>query len=221
MNDYASYDFPDIENANKDGLVAVGGNLSLSTLINAYSKGIFPWYSAGSPILWWSPDPRMVLFPSKLKVSSSLHQVIKSQKFQVRFDTDFTQVINHCATVQRKDQKDTWITKEMKLAYNLLHQEKIAHSVETYFEHKLVGGLYGIALGKIFFGESMFHFMSNASKVALYYLVEKLKSMDFLLIDVQQSTQHLKSLGAEDILRNEFKKYLHQGLENNSISTYW
>ena len=187
------YSFPDPEKADKEGLLAAGGDLSVESLISAYSAGIFPWYSEGSPILWWSPDPRLVLFPEKFRISYTLKQTIRRGWFEVLFDHDFAAVIRNCAITKRNNQEGTWITTEMQRAYTVLHNKGFAHSVESYHKGVLVGGLYGVSLGKAFFGESMFHHMPDASKVALYFLVEQLKKWDFHLIDAQQSTAHLKS----------------------------
>ncbi|MCD4772115.1 MAG: leucyl/phenylalanyl-tRNA--protein transferase [Bacteroidales bacterium] len=200
--------FPDPNNSNKEGIVAVGGDLSVERLILAYSMGIFPWYSDESPIIWWSPNPRTVLFPYELKLSKNLRSKINKNIFKVKFDTNFAAVIENCANISRNSQNGTWITQEMKEAYINLHQHGYCHSVETYFEDKLVGGLYGVSFGKAFFGESMFYLKTDASKVALYYLVEKLKNWNFDFIDVQQETNHLKSLGAEIIDRKMFLSLL-------------
>jgi leucyl/phenylalanyl-tRNA--protein transferase len=221
MNSKDKILFPDPELSDDDGLLAAGGNLEIPTLIQAYSKGIFPWYSEGSPILWWSPDPRMVLFPKKFRISKSLQQTIHSGKFEVRFDSAFDTVIENCARVQRKGQDDTWITSEMMIAYKRLHSEGYVHSVATYINGNLAGGLYGVSLGRIFFGESMFYLIKDASKVALYYLINKLISWDFDLIDAQQSTMHLKSLGAEEISRKEFLGLLKDSLKKETIRGSW
>ena len=213
--------FPDPELSQSDGLLAAGGNLEVPTIIQAYSKGIFPWYSEGSPILWWSPDPRMVLFPKKFRISKSLQQTIHSGKFEVRFDSAFDRVIENCAMVKRKGQDDTWITGEMVVAYRRLHSEGYAHSVETYFNGDLAGGLYGVSLGRIFFGESMFYLIKDASKVALYNLVKRLITWDFDLIDAQQSTMHLKRLGADEISRKEFLGLLKKSLKKETIRGSW
>jgi len=207
--------FPDPSYAEKEGILAVGGDLSVDRLILAYANGIFPWYGKGSPILWWSPDPRMVLFPGDLKVSDSMRQLIKSGKYACTFDREFEKVIGHCATVPRKDQESTWITNDLMRAYIRLHREGYAHSVETWYEGKLVGGLYGISLGRAFFGESMFHIMRDASKFALYTLVQQLRKWEFGIIDAQQETQHLKSLGAISISRNEFMNILGETVYQN------
>jgi len=203
--------FPSTDKALKepDGLLAVGGCLSPQRIINAYSQGIFPWFNPESPILWWSPDPRLVLFPEKLQLSRSLKKTLRQGKFQVTFDTAFPQVIAACAT-SRKDQAGTWINQDMQSAYIKLHQQGYAHSVETWFTDQLVGGLYGIALGKIFYGESMFHKKTDASKVAFASLVETLTEWGFKLIDCQVRTDHLMSLGAEEITRDEFNTLLAQ-----------
>ena len=213
--------FPDPELSNEDGLLAVGGDLSVERLLLAYSNGIFPWYSKEPPILWWSPDPRMVLFPEKMKISKSLKSIINKNKFQVKFDVDFEKVIKCCADVRRKNEESTWITDDMINAYVNLHLEGFAHSVEAYYNGELVGGLYGVSLGKAFFGESMFHYMNDASKVALYLLVEKLKSLKFEFIDVQQDTKHLKSLGAELISRKVFLSILQKSLKHETIRGKW
>jgi len=213
--------FPDPELSRSKGLIAAGGNLEVSTLIQAYSMGIFPWFSKGSPILWWSPDPRMVLFTSKFKKSKSLQQTIRSGRFEVRFDTEFERVIGNCARIPRRGQNDSWITRDMIRAYVRLHQEGYAHSVEAYSEDKLAGGLYGVSLGRTFFGESMFFFKRDASKIALHDLVKKLSEWEFDMIDVQQSTSHLKSLGAEEISRKEFLRLLKESLKKETIRGRW
>lgn len=213
--------FPDPEKADEEGLLAVGGNLSVSTLISAYSRGIFPWYSQEMPILWWCPDPRLVLFPWKLKISKTLRHIIRQGKYKVRKDTNFEKVIEHCASIRRRGQEGTWITDEMKLAYIKLHNEGYAHSFESYFNNELAGGLYGVSLGRTFFGESMFYTMSDASKVALYYLAEQLKEWKFHFIDAQQSTSHMKMMGAEEISRSEFLRILKISMEQPTIRGKW
>ena len=197
--------FPDVNQAfdEPNGLLAAGGNLSTQRLVLAYKSGIFPWYNENEPILWWSPDPRMVLFPEQLKVSRSLKKVIKNSGYQVFFDRSFKTVMAECAA-DRKGQSGTWIHQEMLHAYHKLHQLGIAHSVETWYENELVGGLYGLAIGKVFFGESMFFRKKDASKVAFATLVKQLQQWNFLLIDCQIYTSHLASLGAVNIPRNEF-----------------
>ena len=213
--------FPDPNNSNEDGIVAIGGDLSLKRLIMAYSVGIFPWYSNESPIIWWSPNPRTILIPDEFKLSKSLRLKIKKNIFQVKFDTNFAGVIENCASITRIGQNETWITNEMKEAYINLHQKGFCHSVETYFNNKLVGGLYGVSIGKAFFGESMFHLKTDASKVALYFLVKKLKEWNFDFIDVQQETRHLKSLGAKTIERKKFLKLLEKSNQSSTKKGNW
>jgi leucyl/phenylalanyl-tRNA--protein transferase len=213
--------FPDPRCAESDGLVAVGGDLRMERLILAYQNGIFPWYSEGNPIMWFSPNPRLVLFPDELRVSKSLRRVLNSEYFEIRFDTAFDEVIMKCATVKRKDQDATWITNDMTDAYVQLHDQGFAHSVETFYEDELVGGLYGISLGGAFFGESMFHSMSNASKVSLYCLVEKLKSCGFDFIDSQIPTNHMKSLGAREVDRESFLAMLKLTLKKKTRRGKW
>jgi len=213
--------FPHPGEALEDGLLAVGGDLSNERLLLAYQSGIFPWYSGESPILWWSPDPRMVLFPENFVISKSLQQIINKEIYQIKFDYNFESVIRQCASVERKEQIGTWITEEMIEAYIRLHKEGYAHSVETYIDDELVGGLYGISIGKAFFGESMFYLKPDASKVALYHLVNKLKTWNFKLIDVQQETGHLKSLGAITIPREEFLRLLKSAVIEESKIDNW
>jgi leucyl/phenylalanyl-tRNA---protein transferase len=205
--------FPEPELAEEDGLLAVGGDLSKDRLLLAYSMGIFPWYSDDSPVLWWSPDPRLILIPEELKVSRSLRQVIKKGVFAVTMDTAFSEVIRSCAEIRRGGQQGTWITEEMIEAYIRLHHAGYAHSIESWHDDELVGGLYGIALGKAFFGESMFAKKSSASKVALVALAEYLRRLDFSFIDCQVTTEHLKSLGAREIHRKKFLQMLKKALQ--------
>jgi leucyl/phenylalanyl-tRNA---protein transferase len=213
--------FPDPELAENDGLVAVGGNLSVEYLLSAYSQGLFPWYNEGEPILWWCPNPRMILYPNKFITSKSLRQKIHSGNYEIRFDTDFASVISNCAIKKRNSQSGTWITTDIINAYTELHRLGYAHSVETYIDGKLVGGLYGIGLGKAFFGESMFYLARDASKLALKSLCEMLVEWDFHFIDVQQSTSHLRSLGAIDIERSKFLKMLKRALEYPTTNDMW
>jgi leucyl/phenylalanyl-tRNA--protein transferase len=213
--------FPDPAKAEPDGLLALGGDLEPERLLAAYANGIFPWYSAHEPILWWSPDPRLVLFPQKFKISHSLRQKIKNNIFSTRMDSNFEQVISACAETEREHEDGTWITEEMKAAYIELYRKGFAHSVESYFDGKLAGGLYGVSLGKAFFGESMFHSVTDASKVALFYLVEKAKEFDFLFIDSQVETEHLISLGAELIPRKDYLKLLKQATEFPTYKGKW
>lgn len=202
--------FPDVSLADENGLLAIGGKLTTDRLLDAYHSGIFPWYSEGQPVLWWSPDPRMVLFLERFKVSKSLRKTIKSNVFQVTFNTAFDKVIQECALAKRNDQDGTWITPEMIDAYVELHLEGHAISVEVWQNETLVGGLYGIDLPekKVFCGESMFHKVTDASKVALFSLVEKLKAEDYKLIDCQVYSKHLEMLGACLISRNQFLGHL-------------
>ncbi len=213
--------FPDLDEADESGLLAVGGDLSIERLKLAYSKGIFPWYEDGMPILWWSPDPRMVLFPHKMIVSHSLRQSIKKQQFTVTIDKAFEKVINNCSKTLRKGESGTWITREMKNAYIRLHKAGYAHSAESWLEGELVGGLYGVSLGKAFFGESMFHHVTNASKVALYHLVEKLSAWNFMIIDAQVYTNHLESLGGEMIPRSHYIHFLESALLIEDVVGSW
>ncbi len=213
--------FPSPEQAEKDGLLAIGGDLSPERLLLAYSKGIFPWYSEGQPILWWSPDPRMVLFPDAFKKHKNLRRTITSNKFEVRLDHRFEEVIDRCSQVERKDQLDTWITNDMKDAYIGLHRSGFCHSVETYVGGDLVGGLYGLSLGGAFFGESMFHLVTDASKVALWHLVELANRWNFDMIDVQQNTSHLRSLGAQTIDRKKFLLLLNESLKKETKIGNW
>jgi len=205
--------FPSPELADEDGLLAVGGDLSEERLLLAYSMGIFPWYSDGSPILWWSPDPRLVLIPGDLKVSRSLRQVLKKGIFTVTMNTAFEEVIRNCAEISREGQQGTWITGEMIDAYIRLHRAGYAHSVESWQNGELAGGLYGIALGKAFFGESMFAKKSNASKAAFVTLVENLHTLHYHFIDCQVATAHLRSLGAKEITRKKFLQMLKKALQ--------
>ena len=203
-----------------DGLLAVGGCLSTQRIINAYSQGIFPWYSNEDPILWWSPDPRLVIFPDKLHISKSLQKTLRKQHFQISFDTAFSRVIQACAA-PRSNEAGTWLTPEMQSAYIRLHQEGHAHSVEAWHDNKLVGGLYGIAVGQVFFGESMFHRKTDASKVAFISLVQQLSHWGYHLIDCQVHTEHLVSLGAEEVTRSNFSSLLQQYYQRKRISTAW
>lgn len=200
--------FPNVEEADKDGLLAVGGDLSPERLMLAYRNGIFPWFNEDSLILWWSPDPRMVLFPEKVKISSSMQKVLRSGKFRLSWNTQFEKVIDACAVIKRKDQGGTWITPEMKKAYINLHQQGVAKSIEVWEGELLVGGLYGIDLGHVFCGESMFSKSSNASKFAFIHLAKTLQEQNYKLIDCQVYTAHLESLGAEEIPRKDFVEML-------------
>lgn len=201
--------FPPAHMANEDGILAIGGDLSEQRLLLAYQNGIFPWFNPNDPIIWWSPDPRFVLFPKELKVSKSMRPYFNQQKFQITIDQHFEKVMRACQTARRNRQGGgTWITESMVEGYVKLHNLGYAHSVEVWQEEKLVGGLYGVGLGKVFFGESMFATVSNASKFGFISLVRKLIELDFQLIDCQQETRHLGSLGARSIPRKEFLKML-------------
>lgn len=197
--------FPPVEKALREpnGLLAAGGDLMPERLLDAYAHGIFPWFNDDSPILWWSPDPRMVLFPRELKISRSLCKNVKNMQYEIRIDSAFQDVMAACAA-PRPGQPGTWITPHMQDAYLRLHQMGFAHSIETWIDGKLSGGLYGVSLGKVFFGESMFSNQANASKLALVHLVDQLHSQQFELVDCQMNTAHLASLGAREIPRGEF-----------------
>jgi leucyl/phenylalanyl-tRNA--protein transferase len=199
--------FPPVHLAESDGMLAIGGDLSTERLLLAYKNGIFPWYDGDVP-LWWCPDPRFVIFPEELKVSKSMKQLLNRQAFTFSVDKDFVSVINSCKTVSRKDQDGTWISDEVKAAYIKLHQLGYAHSAEVWLNSELVGGCYGIRMGKVFFGESMFSKVSNASKYAFISYVEQLKKEGISLIDCQVYTTHLESLGARMIDRSSFIQLL-------------
>ncbi|PLX11762.1 MAG: leucyl/phenylalanyl-tRNA--protein transferase [Marinilabiliales bacterium] len=213
--------FPPPGIAKEDGLLAVGGDLKPERLIEAYKNGIFPWYSEGYPIMWWSPDPRMVMFPKDFKKSKSLRRLVEKGEFVVKFDTNFESVINACARVYRANEDGTWIVDDMIEAYTRLYKLGVAHSVETYKDGNLVGGLYGLAIGKVFFGESMFHHVSNASKVAYWHLINRLLEWDFEIIDAQQETEHFKSLGGKTIEREKFLTLLYNSVEKRQDFKNW
>lgn len=218
----ANHAFPPVEKAlvEPNGLLAAGGDLSLERLLAAYRQGIFPWYNPGSPILWWSPDPRMVLFPDEFKVSHSLRKALRRKHYEIRMDTAFAQVILACAE-PRDTSLGTWITLPMQQAYIRLHETGFAHSVETWIDGELAGGLYGVALGRVFFGESMFSRANNASKIALAHLIRQLQVWKFGLIDCQMSTPHLASLGAREIPRAEFSALLAKLVNCRHSSKLW
>lgn len=220
--DDESLDFPAPELATPEGIIAVGGDLSPERLLTAYSEGIFPWFNEGDPILWWSPDPRFVLFPDELVVSRSMRPYFNQKKFQVTFDRDFEGVMRNCQQSNRNGQSgDTWITEDMIRAYVQVHDMGYAHSVEVWQDEELVGGLYGISMGKIFFGESMFAKVSNASKYGFITLVQKLREKGFILIDCQQQTQHLGSLGARPISRKSFLQSLEENKKQETLTGSW
>jgi leucyl/phenylalanyl-tRNA--protein transferase len=213
--------FPSPRFAGKDGLLAIGGDLSEKRLLLAYRMGIFPWFSDDQPILWWSPDPRLVLYPDEIRISKSLKKVIKKKMFHLTMDTAFEEVINACAQVPRADDQGTWIVKDMIDAYCRLHEAGFAHSVEAWYKGKLAGGLYGISLGKSFFGESMFTYMSNASKVAFAALVAYLRELSFDMIDCQVATAHLIRFGAIEISRDRFLDELEHSLDAPTRRGKW
>ncbi|MFY9328917.1 MAG: leucyl/phenylalanyl-tRNA--protein transferase [Georgfuchsia sp.] len=215
--------FPPLDAALNDppGLLAAGGDLSPQRLIAAYRRGIFPWYAPGNPILWWSPDPRMVLHPDELKISRSLARTLRNVDYEVRLDSACGEVIHACATVPRQGQPGTWITDEMQKAYLHLHELGYAHSVETWIDGKLAGGLYGVALGRAFFGESMFSCVCNASKIALAHLCAYLHQRDFGIIDCQMETAHLTSLGARPISRGDFVAELSLLVDSSAPPGLW
>lgn len=218
--------FPDVKLAlhEPDGLLAIGGDLSVERLVSAYPQGIFPWYSEGQPILWWSPDPRMVLQPSEVKISRSLAKNIRNKSFKITFDQNFIDVISACSEPRLEKgikQNDTWILDEMIEAYVKLHEAGYAHSIECWQNDELVGGLYGIAIGNVFFGESMFSRVSDASKVAFIYLSKQLEKWNFQLIDCQVYSAHLESLGAKMISRKKFISLLKQFAVNDGEHNTW
>ncbi|SEM96366.1 leucyl/phenylalanyl-tRNA--protein transferase [Nitrosomonas marina] len=214
--------FPPLEEALLDpnGLLAIGGDLSTERLINAYQNGIFPWFNEDEPILWWSPDPRMVLYPKELKISRSLRKSINKNNYHIRTDSQFAAVMQACAA-PRKNQPGTWIHPEMVAAYTALHEIGLAHSVETWIDDKLAGGLYGIAMGKVFFGESMFSRKPDASKIAFVYLVRQLLQWDYVVIDCQVKTAHLASFGAREIPRAEFSQILTTWAKPKALEKKW
>jgi leucyl/phenylalanyl-tRNA---protein transferase len=221
-SDTADLRFPPVELASPEGLLAVGGDLRAERLLEAYRHGIFPWYSPGQPILWWSPDPRAVLFPPKLRVSRSLRKTLRQNKFSVTLDRAFREVISSCA--QPRSERlghGTWITPEMIEAYCVLHERGLAHSVESWRNGKLVGGLYGVSLGTAFFGESMFTRATDASKMAFVHLVRQLQLWGYTLIDCQLPSSHLFSLGAEEIRRREFMEHLERALGQPDRPGHW
>jgi len=219
---YPTQEFPPVEQAlaEPDGLLAAGGCLSAQRLIKAYYQGIFPWYSEEDPILWWSPNPRMVLLPEQLHISKSLKKTLRQQRFNITFDTAFSEVIQACSQ-PRADEAGTWLSAEMQAAYIALHQQGHAHSIEAWQEGELVGGLYGIAIGCVFFGESMFHRQTDASKIAFIQGVQQLKQWGYQLIDCQVHSNHLLSLGAEEIPREHFIQLLQQYRDSLPTTHAW
>lgn len=220
--DSADLRFPPVELASPEGLLAVGGDLRAERLLEAYRHGIFPWFNPGQPILWWSPDPRAVLFPSKLRLSHSLKKSLRRKKFTVTLDRAFREVISFCAQPRSEGAgHGTWITPEMIEAYCVLHERGVAHSVESWSDGELVGGLYGVALGSAFFGESMFTRKTDASKVAFVHLVRQLERWRYRLIDCQLPSKHLFSLGAEEIRRRDFMDILARVLQEPDRPGHW
>jgi leucyl/phenylalanyl-tRNA---protein transferase len=213
--------FPDPRRAPAHGLLAVGGDLSVPMLLAAYRRGIFPWYGEGEPIQWWSPDPRCILFPDRLRISKSLHRVLRSGRFTITFDRDVPAVIAGCARTPRRGQAGTWITRDMIAAYEELHRAGYAHSVEAWRGEALAGGLYGVALGRVFFGESMFSSAPDASKAALAALVRRLAAKGYRFIDAQNPTPHLLRLGAEPVPRARFLALLAEALDAPSETGAW
>lgn len=213
--------FPPPELASPEGLLAVGGDLSPERLLLAYRMGIFPWYSHDEPILWWSPDPRFVLLPHELKVSRSMRQLLKKNLFHLTFDRDFRAVMTACRAPRKDQEGGSWIHDDMIDAYSALHTQGLAHSVEVWMDGALVGGLYGVSLGKSFFGESMFSQVSNASKAALIFLTHTLQSLDFLFIDCQVHTEHLRSMGARMIPRTLFLAMLSDAIKGETLQGPW
>lgn len=215
--------FPPVETAlaEPNGLLAVGGDLSPQRLLAAYRQGIFPWFSEGQPILWWSPDPRMVLFPTELKVSRSLAKRLRKTDYEIRFDSAFREVVMACASVPRAGQDGTWITPEMMVAYYQLHELGHAHCVETWMGGQLTGGIYGVSIGRMFYGESMFHLATDASKIALVYLMRHLEKAGFGMMDCQMKTQHLASLGGREIPRSEFSRRLAELVNSPQTPGKW
>lgn len=214
-------EFPPAYLSRKDGLLAVGGDLAPERLIMAYSMGIFPWYNWDEPILWWSPNPRLVLFPDEIKISRSLAKFMRKKTFTVTMDRAFEQVIRDCADIRLDNGEETWISEQMIEAYLVLHKAGFAHSVETWSDDRLVGGLYGVALGRSFFGESMFAYEDNASKVALATLSKALLQREFVMIDCQVKTDHLMRFGAREIDREDFLDRLYASLNHPTLKGVW
>ncbi len=213
--------FPPPYLAEREGLLAIGGDLGIKRLLLAYKMGIFPWYSEDDPIIWWSPDPRLVLYPGEFKISKSLGKILKKKIFKVTMDMAFEKVIKECARVRTENGQGTWISDEMIFAYCNLHEAGYAHSVEAWLDGRLAGGLYGVSLGRTFFGESMFMRVSNASKVAFAVFVKQLKKWKFDMIDCQVKTNHLMSLGAREISRKLFLKQLEKSLKSKTMRGKW
>jgi leucyl/phenylalanyl-tRNA--protein transferase len=215
------FEFPDPETATEEGIVCFGGNLSPGMLLCAYRQGLFPWFSEDEPILWWSPDPRFVIFPEEAHASASMRKILRQGRFELKFDTAFHEVISACSLAKRPGQKGTWIGDDMIEGYCRLHELGYAHSAEAWAEGRLAGGLYGISLGRIFFGESMFTRVSNASKAAFLFLADFLKAKGFELIDSQVHTDHASSLGGRNIPRKEYLARLRKLLRFETLKGNW
>ncbi|MRI34347.1 leucyl/phenylalanyl-tRNA--protein transferase [Endozoicomonas sp. OPT23] len=220
--DQHNIQFPPVTDAleKPDGLLAMGGNLTIDTLLEAYQRGIFPWYNEGEPLLWWSPDPRMVIAPNEVYISSSMKRLLKKKTYKVTFDSAFRDVIDACSE-PRSGQAGTWITEEMKQAYCQLHKAGYAHSVEVWKQDQLVGGLYGVAIDQVFFGESMFSRASNTSKLAMIHLCGELVNREYQLIDCQVPSSHLESLGAKLMHRETFIKHLNDYCRHPVSDAHW
>ncbi len=214
-------EFPPAWLARSDGLLCIGGDLSCDRLLLAYQNGIFPWFSENEPILWWSPDPRLVLFPSQIKISRSLRKTIRKNRFHITIDQAFHQTIHACARPRKDPDEGTWLVDEMKAAYIDLHQKGVAHSVETWHQERLVGGLYGVSIGGAFFGESMFSFETDASKLALVALARHLTHHGFDIIDCQVTTDHLCQMGAIEISRHRFLDILSRSIRQKTDPGTW
>ncbi len=221
LDENSSFQFPSPDSATPEGIVAVGGNLSPGMLLSAYSQGIFPWYSDGDPIIWWSPDPRCVIFTDELHVSKSMKKLLRQGRFSITLDSRFRDVITACKKIPRRFQNGTWITDAMLEAYCILHDLGYAHSVEAWDGGSLAGGMYGVSLGSFFFGESMFSLIPNASKAAIIHLSDIIKKMGFLMIDCQIFSPHLRTLGARMIRRDEFLRLLEDGLKSETHRGNW
>lgn len=215
------FDFPPLESADSDGFLCYGGELTPYMLISAYAQGIFPWFNEGEPVLWWSPDPRMVFYPNLVKPSETTRQLFQKSGWKVTYDHAFELVVRGCAGVVRKGQQGTWITNNIRTAYTALYKMGVAHSVEVWEEGTLIGGLYGLTMGRIFCGESMFHLRSGASKVAFWHLGKRLVDMGFILIDGQIPNAHLRNLGGVEMPREEFARLLKCSLENDEWFANW
>lgn len=213
--------FPHPSLADPDGLLAIGGDLSVTRLVTAYSRGIFPWYGPGSPILWWSPDPRLVLYPDQVHIPGSLRRVLNSGRFSITADAEFEMVIEYCSAVPRRGWSGTWLVPEMIDAFTRLHKAGLAHSFESWQGSRLVGGIYGVAMGRAFFGESMFYLEPDASKVALVHLMHFLKEQGFHFMDCQQTTRHMLRFGACEVPRGKFLQNLELAVNENSVPGNW